>query len=122
MSLWEDLHPRGAGRVMIATREAVRGSACQARPRLTRLGSCLSTPAGRPRSINRAMILIREERARSMVGTQRDPPGVVHAEEPLQADGPLQGVDEVLAVVSDRDDSQPVSISTSADPLAPVTE
>ena len=45
-----------------------------------------------------------EERAAvGVVGAHADPPGVVDAEVPLQADGPLQGMDEVLVIVRDRD-------------------
>ena len=61
-----------------------------------------------------------ERAAVGVVGAQRDPPGVVHAQEPLQADRPLQGVDEVFVVVSDRHDAAArLQLDVVADPLPP---
>ena len=59
-----------------------------------------------------------ERAAVGVVGAQRDPPGVVDAEEPFQADRPLQGVDEVLVAVRDRHDAAAgLHLDVEVDPL-----
>ena len=60
-----------------------------------------------------------EERAAvGVVGAQGDLPGVVDAQEPLQADRPLQGVDGVLVLVGDRHDAAAgLQLDVVAEPL-----
>ena len=59
-----------------------------------------------------------EGRAIGMIGGQEDAPGIADQEEELEADGPLQGIDEILVAIAEgHQAAAAVAFDIHADPL-----